>query len=93
MTPLGIVDIVIFAFLLALDTVALGIRLRSRSLQGLSLCFNDYATLITLVCITISSSVILNHSGNDNQPLVTGLFVILVLGKFVHSLEQTCIVI
>ena len=50
MTSLGVVDIVIFAFLLALDTVALGIRLRSRSLQGLSLCFNDYATLLALVC-------------------------------------------
>ena len=34
-----------------------------------------------------------NHSANADQPLVTGLFVILVLGKLVHSLEQTYIVI
>ena len=47
MTSLGVVEIVIFALLLVLDTVALGIRFRSRSLQGLSLCFNDYATLLT----------------------------------------------
>ena len=54
--PLAMTEIVIVAFLLALDAVALGIRLRSRSLQGLSLCFNDYALLLAWVCTTMLST-------------------------------------
>lgn len=49
-SPLCIVVIAISAFLVALDTAALGIRLWSRRLQGLSLCFNDYAMLLAWVC-------------------------------------------
>lgn len=49
-SPLGIVVIAITASLVALDTAALGIRLWSRRLQGLSLCFNDYAVLLAWVC-------------------------------------------
>lgn len=45
-SPLGIVVIAIIASLVALDIAALGIRLWSRRLQGLSLCFNDYAVLL-----------------------------------------------
>ena len=49
-SPLGIATIVVTAFLIALDTAALGIRLWSRCLQGRSLCFNDYAVLLAWVC-------------------------------------------
>lgn len=49
-SPLGIVVIAIIASLVALDIAALGIRLSSRRLQGLSLCFNDYAVLLAWVC-------------------------------------------
>ena len=47
---LGVVVIATTAFVIALDTAALGTRLWSRRLQGLSLCFNDYAVLFALVC-------------------------------------------
>lgn len=49
-SPLGIVVIAVIASLVALDTAALGIRLWSRRLRGLSLCFNDYAVLLAWVC-------------------------------------------
>ena len=49
-SPLGVVIIAITVFLVALDTAALGLRLWSRRLQGLSLCFNDYAVLLAWVC-------------------------------------------
>ena len=42
------------------------------------------------LCIHSANS---NHLANDDQPFVTGLFVISVLGKFVSSLEQTYTVI
>lgn len=48
-SPLSTVVIAIGASLMALDTAALGIRLLSRRLQGLSLCFNDYAVLLAWV--------------------------------------------
>ena len=56
MIPMGVVLITLTAFLVALDGLALGIRLRSRSLQGLSLCFNDYALLLAWVCSTMHSN-------------------------------------
>ncbi len=47
--PLGVTSIVLDALFLGLAGVALGIRLRSRSIQGNGLCFNDYAALCTWV--------------------------------------------
>ena len=48
-SPLRVVSIVAVALLLALDAVALSIRLRSKRLQGLPLCLNDHAALLALV--------------------------------------------
>ena len=39
----------ILGFLVALDAAALGVRLRSRSLQALPLAVNDYAALLAWV--------------------------------------------
>lgn len=52
-TPLGIVSVVLTGFLLAVDAIALGIRLRSRRIQRLPLCLNDYAALLAWVRITM----------------------------------------
>ena len=65
-SPLGKTGIVLFAFVLALDALALGVRLRSRSLQSLSLCFNDYAVLLAWVSTTMHSIL---------RIMVTGLMI------------------
>ena len=55
-SPLWVLTIVIGSVLVTLDALALGIRLRARSLQSLSLCFNDYAVLLAWVCRVVRSS-------------------------------------
>ncbi|KAM0803545.1 hypothetical protein BDR22DRAFT_886379 [Usnea florida] len=71
-SPLGMTGIVIFAFVLAIDALALGVRLRSRSLQGLSLCFNDYAVLLAWppTAVSFVLDVLVTIRGADGQHLV-----------------------
>ena len=47
--PLGVTVIVLDALLLGIAAIALGIRFRSRSIQGTCLTLNDYAVLVAWV--------------------------------------------
>ena len=47
--PLGVTVLVLDSLFLFLAAVALAIRITSRKIQGLQLCFNDYAALVAWV--------------------------------------------
>ena len=47
--PLGVTLLVLDPLFLFLAAVALAIRITSRKIQGLQLCFNDYAALLAWV--------------------------------------------
>ena len=53
--PLGVTVLVLDSLFLFLAAVALAIRITSRKLQGLQLCFNDYAALTAWVLSTTRS--------------------------------------